>query len=152
MRSILLVALGAALLLVPGWGQANEDRFIDELLAQPTVHWGHAAWLVGRASGAFDETVTPGLAARKGSEAGWAPGPRGSEDTLDLQSYAFLLVQAFHIPTGLVGSWFPGPRYALRELVFRRAIPGTLDPDSPVNGEQAMRYLAAVQDSLGVRP
>ena len=88
--------------------------------------------------------MTPDKASALAKEAGW--GSRGANETLDLQSYGFILVKALSIPTGVVYSVFPGPRYALRELVFRKIVPATLAPDDAVSGEEAMRYLQAAQD------
>jgi hypothetical protein len=147
MRSIFLAALGAVLFLAPTWGQvqsSGEDATIDTILSQKAITFGNAAWLVGRAGGWYDDRVTPDKASALAKEAGW--GNHSNGDALDLQSFGLILVKALSIPTGVVYSVFPGPRYALRELVFRKIVPATLAPDDAVSGEEAMRYLQAAQD------
>jgi len=159
MRSVFIAVLGAVLLLSPAWAQnkpaatapaapagINEDKLIDELLSQRAVLFGHAAWLAGRAAGTFDDTVTPTRAAALAVKAGWGAADLTPTTPLDLKTYAQVLVKSLSLPTGLVYGWFPGPRYALRELVFRRIVSGALDPESPVSGEDAMRYLQTAQD------
>lgn len=147
MRWMLAITLGIVAGLPPVWcQQANEDAIIDGILAQKSITFGNAAWLVGRSIGTFDESIAPEQAAAKAVAAGWGSQSLGAADPLDLKAFSQVLVQAFHVPGGLLYSWFPGPRYALRELVFRKIIPSTLAPDQPLSGEEAMRYLQATQD------
>ncbi|HET7838502.1 MAG TPA: hypothetical protein VFL04_01995 [Rectinemataceae bacterium] len=149
MRPSLLALAGAVLLLVPVWGQAQgpgDNAIIDGILGQEAISWGNAAWLVGRATGAFDEATTPAAAAELAAKAGWGPSGLSAEAPIDAKAYSLILVKALAIPTGLMYGLFPGPRYAFRELIFRRIVPGTLAPDGAVRGEDAMRYLQAAQD------
>ncbi len=123
---------------------ASYDTVIDALLAQDAITWDNAAWLVGHAAGTFDDGVAPAEAARKALDAGWGRGlePRSA---VTLGVYSQLLVAALHVPAGLFYQWFPGPRYAYRELIFRRLIPESLSPETPVSGQQAMLFLQNVQ-------
>jgi hypothetical protein len=133
-------------LSVPAAAQtpASDDAVIDALLAQNVITWDNAAWLVGHASGAFEDGLPPADAARKALDAGWG---RGLEpgSTVTLGVYSQLLVSALHVPAGFFYQLFPGPRYAYRELIFRRLIPGSLSPDAPVSGQDAMLFLQNVQ-------
>jgi hypothetical protein len=143
------VALGLFLIGASAWAQAsplNDDKVIDVILAQKSITFGNAAWLVGRSIGTFDDTVTPVQAAELASKAGWNPAKLEIDSPLDLQSYGLILVKAVGIPGGVLYGWFPTPRYALRELTFRKIVPPTLAPDDIVSGEEAMRYLQAAQD------
>jgi hypothetical protein len=122
--------------------EATDQATIDEILGPAPLDFPHAAWLVGRAAGTFDESVDVATASARAQALGW-----GSADSaLTLAGYSQVLVKGLGLPTGLVYGWFPGPRYAYRELVFRRIVPGSLDSDSPVSGETALRYLQATQD------
>jgi hypothetical protein len=146
MRFLIAVALGAVLLTAPVGGQAvsgGDDAVIDSLLTQKVLSWSNAAWLVGRASGTLPDGTNPDQATPRG-RSGTAP--------IDLQSYSELLVSGFQIPTGLLYGLFPGPRYALRELVYRKIVPPALAPDSALSGEEAMRYLQATQDWKEAHP
>jgi hypothetical protein len=154
MRSVFLAALGLVLFLAPLAAQdagVGDNAVIDSLLAQKAISWQNAAWLVGRATQLLDDNATPADAVEKAVAEGWGPASRTPDAPLDLKSYSYTLVKALAIPHGLLFQLFPGPRYALRELVFRKIVPVTLPPDKPVSGEEAMRYLQAAQDWKGAR-
>jgi hypothetical protein len=123
----------------------SDDAIIDQLLSQSSVTWGNAAWLVGRSTGAFADAVTPEVASDKAILAAWGPLGRSPDSTVNTAEYSQLLVQALKIPGGLMYSLFPSPRYAYRELIFRKLIPAAVQPDETVSGEQAMRYLQSAQ-------
>jgi hypothetical protein len=149
MRRICLAILGAALFLVPLFGETGvpgDAAVIDGILSQKAISWGNASWLIGRAVETLGEGVSPADAAVKAAEAGWGPAGLSPDAPLDLKSYSLMLVKALSFPTGIMYRWFPGPRYALRELVFRKVAPATLAPDAKVSGAEAMRYLQAAQD------
>lgn len=146
----LLLVLAA----VSAWGAtppADDQRILDEVLAQKDLDFAHAAWLAGRASGLFDETVDPAAAAVQAQSLGWRKAGSGPAAAVTLADYSQILVRAFPLPTGLLYSLFPGPRYAYRDLVFLKVIPGTVDSGSTVSGEAALRYLQAAQDWLEAR-
>lgn len=146
MRLLWGVLIGAFVGIGAATAQAgSDDNVIDTLLSQPAVTWENAAWLVGRAVGTFDDAVTPRQAAEKAVNSGWGDKTLAPEARLDLAGYSQLLVRALNIPTGLLYNVFPYPRYAYRELVFRKVIPGSLAPDDRVSGEEAMRYLQYAQ-------
>jgi len=130
---------------LPAQAVASDDGEIDALLAENAVTWGDAAWLVGRTTGGFDESVDLTQAAAKAVAAGWGSSTLTAATVVDLATYCQLLVRAFHFPTGVLYNWFPLPRYAYRELVFRRIVPGALAPDSPVSGQNAMLFLQSAQ-------
>ncbi len=149
MRRFCLAALGLSLFLARLAAQdagVDDNAVIDSILAQKAISWQNAAWLVGRATQLLDDSATPADAVAKAVSAGWGPASRAPDAPLDLRSYSFTLVKALALPHGLLFQIFPGPRYALRELVFRKIVPVTLPPDMPVSGEEAMRYLQAAQD------
>jgi hypothetical protein len=149
MRRVCLAVLGLSLFLAPLAAQdagVDDNAVIDTILGQKVISWENAAWLVGRATQLLDDGTTPADAVGKAVAAGWAPASRAPEAPLDLKSYSYTLVRALALPSGLMLYLFPGPRYALRELVFRKIVPATLPPDGLVSGEEAMRYLQAAQD------
>lgn len=149
MGRIYLAVLGLSLFLAPLWAQdagVDDNAVIDSILSQKAITWENAAWLVGRATEALADNATPADAVHKAVTAGWGPASRTLEAPLDLKSYSYTLVKALALPHGILFQIFPSPRYALRELVFRKIVPVTLPPDKPVSGEEAMRYLQAAQD------
>jgi hypothetical protein len=145
MRFWIAAALGAVL-LTPTWGQTppgGDDGVMDGLLAQGALTWSNAAWLVGRSTGTLPEGTTPAQATPKG---------RSAQAPIALQDFSELLVSSFHIPTGVLYGFFPGPRYAFRELIFRKILPSALPPDDSLTGEEALRYLQATQDWKEAHP
>ena len=149
MRTVCLAILGLSLFLAPLAAQGagvDDNAVIDSILAQKAITWENAAWLVGRATQLLDDNTTPADAVQKAVSAGWGPVSRSPEAPLDLRSYSYAVFKALAFPPGLMYRIFPGPRYALRELTFRKIVPVTLPPDKPVTGEEAMRYLQAAQD------
>jgi hypothetical protein len=149
MRSFCLAVLGLSFLVARVAAQdagVDENAVIDSILGQKAISWENAAWLIGRATQLLDDSATPADAVAKAVSAGWGPGSRSPEATLDLKSYSYTLIKALALPHGVMFWIFPGPRYALRELAFRKIVPVTLPPDRQVSGEEAMRYLQAAQD------
>jgi hypothetical protein len=149
MRSICLAVLGLSLFLAPLAAQdagVDDNAVIDSILGQKAISWENAAWLVGKATQLVDDNATPADAVQKAVSEGWGPASRTPEAPLDLKSYSYTLLKALALPHGLLFRIFPSPRYALRELVFRKIVPVTLPPDKQVSGEEAMRFLQAAQD------
>jgi hypothetical protein len=149
MRILCFAVLGLSLFFAPLAAQdagVDDNAVIDSILSQKAISWENAAWLVGRATQLLDDNATPADAVQKAVSAGWGPASRAMEAPLDLRSYSYTLVKALDFPHGLMFQIFPDPRYALRELVFRKIVPVTLPPDKQVSGEEAMRYLQAAQD------
>jgi hypothetical protein len=54
---------------------------------------------------------------------------------------AFLVTGAFGIKGGLMYTLFPGPRYAYRELLYRKIIQGRADEGFTVSGERLLRII-----------
>jgi len=154
MRPLLWAVVCTAILASPLQGQAagSDDNQVDALLNQNAVTWGNAAWLVGRAAGAFDETISPDEAAKKAVAAGWGSPDLTPASVLDAAGFSQLVVRAIGFPTGVLYHWFPIPRYAFRELVFRRIVPGFVLPDAKVSGQDAMLYLQIAQTWKGNNP
>jgi hypothetical protein len=155
MRRVCLAVLGFSLFLAPLAAQSagvDDNAVIDSILAQKAISWENAAWLVGKATQLLDDNATPADAVQKAVSAGWGPASRAPEAPLDLKSYSYTLFKALAFPSGLMYRVFPGPRYALREMMFRKIVPVTLPPDKPVSGEEAMRYLQSAQDWKAAHP
>ncbi|MDR0586325.1 MAG: hypothetical protein LBG26_03705 [Treponema sp.] len=72
-------------------------------------------------------------------ENGWVPG--GPDDTLRLADAAFLVMNAFGIKGGIMYSIFHNPRYAYREMVYKKLIQGRGDPGFTVSGERLLRII-----------
>lgn len=118
---ILLLWLPAGAGAQAALGAADMDR----LLGTEAVDFAAAALWVQSAAG-----LDPGV-----------PLPAEGGKPIRLDEFAFMLVRAFGFKGGIMYTLFPGPRYAYRELVYRRVLEGRLDPAQTVSGERLLYVL-----------
>jgi hypothetical protein len=62
---------------------------------------------------------------------------------------SYLLMGAFDLKGSFLYRMFPGPRYAFRELSYRRIIAGGADPSRFVSGDYFLRILGNVLSLTG---
>lgn len=123
---------------------AQFNQQIDLLIEQENASYGRAVYLVLVASEYCDETVSlaQALEALQGKD--WKIIPKGIDDTITLGEYSYLLMRAFNIPGGIMYMIFPGPRYAVRELVYHKLILENPESGRLLNGEEVMIMLTRV--------
>jgi len=143
----LLVLLVVSIL--PAAGQSN--AILDQVLENPRLNYGQAAYLVLTAAGKLAEDASTADAARALADQGWKVRARPAEDPVSLGEYCLLVMQAFELKGGLFYRVFPGPRYAARELAHRRFITGKAYPGRAVSGEEAVRLLGGALEFRGGR-
>lgn len=133
---LVLLALAAVLPL-----GAQSNQVLDQLLEREELPFGEAAYLVLVAIDRLPEEAAPEEAAA--ALAGQIPAvrERGAGEAIPLGEYAYLLMQAFEVKGGLMYRLFPGPRYAARELAYRKIIRGKAHPNRPVSGTEAVQIL-----------
>jgi hypothetical protein len=133
------------LLLSAGFLAAQTAAELDGVLEARTVSGALGARFV---LGAAD-LLPAGLSGLPAQEAawdaararGWVRGEPGG--ALRCRDAAFLVMNAFGFRGGLWYSLFRTPRYAYRELVYRKLLPGRADPDRLLSGEDLLRLLTA---------
>ncbi len=130
---------------------AQSNQLLDQILAQPELSFGQAAYLLLTAAQKLPEQSSPEQAAEALASSGWRVKARPAEEPMPLGEYSYLLMQAFGIRGGLMYRLFPGPRYATRELASRKWITGRAWPGRALSGEEAVRLLGAVMESRGGR-
>ncbi|MCG8481039.1 MAG: hypothetical protein MI724_18240 [Spirochaetales bacterium] len=145
---------------------AQSNDIIDDILAEEEMTYGSAAYLLLLAIGELDETADRAEAVTRfrqldsGLEiAGGTVVFQGASArfrrvgevlnyppvaALTLGEYALLVMQTFEISGGFMYSLTPSPRYAARELAFRRAIQGRSFPRMSISGERGMRILGRI--------
>lgn len=156
---IVFTALSLMFLFVSTALSAQSNAIIDDILAEEEMTYGSAAYLLLSAVGELDDAADRNTAVaefqrldeslRAAGEAGrfrpvgnilnYAP-----DTPITLGEYALLAMRSFSIPGGIVYSMIPSPRYASRELVFRRAIQGNAFPRMNISGERGMRILGRI--------
>ena len=135
---VLLVLLIAAAGLPLG---AQSNQVLDELLEREALQYGEAAYLVLVAVERLPEDASLDDAAAALPEEFGTVRARGAEEAIPLGDYAFLLMQAFEINGGIMYRLAPGPRYAARELAYRKVIRGKAHPGRSVSGTEAVQIL-----------
>ena len=78
---------------------------------------------------------------------GWLKGT--SADTITLREAAFLAMGAFELKGGLMYSLFRNPRYAYREMAYRRLIQDGADPAMTVSGPMLLHFIGRLLDYSG---
>jgi hypothetical protein len=74
---------------------------------------------------------------------GWDIAAAG--DSITLKEAAFLVLNAFELKGGVMYSITKNPRYAYRELVYRKIIQGKSDPAMNVSGIRLLHIIDRVQ-------
>jgi hypothetical protein len=126
---------------------AQSNELLDQILDQPELSFGQAAYLVLTATQKLPEESSPEQAAEALAASGWKVKVKTAGQSITLGEYSYLLMQAFALKGGLFYRLFPGPRYASRELVYRAWITGKVYPGRKLSGEEAVRMLGKVMEA-----
>ena len=139
MLLMFVLALGGVSFLA-----AQSNEVLDAVLAQPSLSYASAAYLVGTASGHLADTVAPEDAVSQLEQAGLGIPGRKADDPVSLGDFSYMLTRAFGIHGGIMYTILPGPRYATRELAYLDIISGPAKPGMTLPGERALRILEQV--------
>lgn len=139
--AVLVVLLCVVSLLIVPMAFAQSNDALDSILSEQQLTYGSAALLVLSATGRIDEESSFPQAAARLDALGWSIADRAPADPVTLGEYAFLLMQAFELPGGLMYRVAPGPRYAAREVAALRIAEGTSMVNMSLSGERAVRML-----------
>ena len=71
-------------------------------------------------------------------------GAASGEEAVTLKEASFLIMKAFNLKGGVMYTLLENPRYAYRELVYRRIIMGKADQDMKVSGPKLLLILDKV--------
>ena len=104
---------------------------------------GAADLLPAELSGAEAEKAAYELALSKG----WTKAAAG--DAVTLKGTAYLVMNAFNLKGGVMYSLFRNPRYAYREMIYRRLIQGRSDPGMKVSGQRLLQIVSRAQAYSG---
>ncbi len=131
--NIKTIALTSILLLIPLWSlfsQSNEE--LDRFFAQEKADLATTVWLVYLSAGTLPEEAMPqdGIDKLKESEhIKWIKNIE-NDRAVTFREFAYLVMDQMELPGGLMYKIFKTPRYAVRELVYRRWIPGDPKPNA----------------------
>lgn len=128
-------------ILWPGFSQEQEaDLFseialVENVFDAAEVDLATAVELVGRSAGS--------------AQIDTAPIGKIESESVTLADVAYLIVEAYGIPAGLMYTVAPGPRYAYRELRFRRLILGDSYEYALVDGRTFLDLLSRIREIQG---
>ena len=80
---------------------------------------------------------------------GWVQ--RGQDEAISMQEAAFLIMNVFEIKGGIMYNALHNPRYAYREMVYQKLIPGRSYANMKVTGRQFLQVLNMAIDYAGDR-
>jgi hypothetical protein len=125
---------------------ADQFEVIQRLQGAEEIAYRDAAYAVLLSAGVLPGSARPDAAlnAELRERLGWADRP--TDDAVSVSEFSFLVMEGFDIPGGLMYRLAPGPRYALRELRFRRILTEPLNGPSSIEGAHALRMLANAMD------
>ncbi|MDR2210900.1 MAG: hypothetical protein LBO65_05445 [Spirochaetaceae bacterium] len=122
---------------------AQTAEELDRMLETPAVNAAQAARFVLGAADLLPEYLFGGdaedAAYTMAAERGWLR--LGPGDTMRLKDAAFLVMGAFSLKGGIMYSIFRNPRYAYREMVYKKIIQGRGDPGFTLSGERLLHII-----------
>jgi hypothetical protein len=145
-RRLLLFLL---FLSLTGALSAQTARMIDDLLEAEALSFEAACAVVLAAAGLAVPDSMPEAAYQKALEMGALPRSAKPEGAIKLGQLSFLIMKALNMKSGFCYALFPGPRYACRELAYRKIIQGRNDPSLSVSGERFLLILGRALDYTG---
>jgi hypothetical protein len=144
MKNMLAAAVIAVYFCAPAmngtlFGQSAEA--MDDILEAEHISFGQASYLLLVAREELDADADFSTAADLMTERLPSAVGRGYADGMSLGGFSYLLMEFYGRPGGLMYGFFPGPRYAVRQLAFDEVIQGRAYPNTPLSGERALRIL-----------
>ena len=147
MKRITLFLLLAVVL--SGYAAAQSNDFMDALLAEESISFSQAAYLVLVASDNLGEDADEVRAFELLESLGWAQKSASPDSDITLAQYSALIMRAFDMRGSLMYRLIPAPRYAYRQLTHNRIINWKADPSNPVNGLAAFGMVGRTLDLVG---
>lgn len=132
-RRAAFMVWGLLLLSAPAYSQTAAD--MESLLEAGEITFSQAAYFT-LASALERPPENPEAAFAMALEKGWLPAGAESGSALTLGDLSLLIMKAFNLEGGLMYCFFPGRRYAYREMTSRGFIEGRSYPSMKVPGEQ----------------
>lgn len=129
------------------WAQSNQ--MIDALLAQKPAEVGHTAYLVLTAANLIPESATAEQALSTAQERGWVSNRAQTTDPTTFGVLSFLLMEAFEESGGLMYRFFPGPRYAAREVAHQGWARLRRPTGERIDGEVVGRIMSVYLNTRG---
>lgn len=120
---------------------AQSAAFFTSVFESESITWEQASFLAMVGTDRLADNVSPSQAWEALSKTQWYTNIPERTSAITVAQYSYLLAKAFDVRGGLFYSLFGGERYAYREMVFKKVVPGSFDPSSVITGNDAMKVL-----------
>ncbi|MCK5735271.1 MAG: hypothetical protein KAH21_02290, partial [Spirochaetaceae bacterium] len=90
----------------------------------PKADTATTIWLVLFADGQLTGDAQPGDALQAFSDPRGRVSTQNPEEPITFGDYAYIAMETFNLPGGMMYAMFPSPRYAAREFLHRGWMPG----------------------------
>lgn len=126
---------------------------LDLLLESDAVTTNVAARFVMGAAGLTSPELSGAAANNAAYQAalskGWVKG--APENAINLQDTAFLMMNVFELKGGIMYSILHNPRYAYREMIYKKLIPGQAYANMTLSGQKFLQILGRLLNYTGER-
>jgi len=138
---------------LPAMAFSQTAAELDALLETETVSAAVAARFALGAVGLLPPELSGSAAQAAAYDAalsrGWVES--GPDGAISLQETAFLIMNAFGLKGGIMYSLAHSPRYAYREMVYRRLIQGRAYSNMTVSGKRLLQIIGLTLNYTGER-
>ncbi|MCP5514186.1 MAG: hypothetical protein H7A26_01840 [Spirochaetales bacterium] len=124
---------------------ADFNTTLDSILTEDQISFGSASFILLTGSGALSEDATIEEAAAKMAE--MVPKADASADKpVTMGMFSYMAMKTYGISGGIMYRFFPGPRYAIRELRYKKIVQGNAYSTMTLSSERALRIMGRVLD------
>ena len=124
---------------------ADFDTTMDSILSEEMLSYGSASYVLLTGTGVLGDDATIQEAAGKMAQQ-FPDSALEWNEPVNLGHFSYMIMNAYGIGGGIMYRIFPGPRYALRELRFKKIIQERAYSTMDISGERALRIVGRVLD------
>jgi hypothetical protein len=140
-KRVTILILASFSMVLPQFMWSQSASIIDEILSEPQLTYGSAAYIVLGATGLVAEDVSRSAAVAHLEAHGAGRSGTAITAPLSLGEYSLIVMQVLDVEGGLVYTLSNEARYAVRELEFLGAIQGRAFPGMTIDGARGLRIL-----------
>ena len=139
-KTFLICLLMMAVSVIHLSAQSNE--VIDALLDQDQAKFDDTLYMIFTASGMLPDSASSEDSFHEFTHQGWGLKEKGLDDPVTADELAHLIMKALDLRGGIMYTIFQNPRYAYKELVYRKVLETGIGSKRIVSGEEVLRVLA----------
>ena len=148
-KRLFLFSLFSLLFSLSAFSQTAAE--IDTLLSQETVSVTSAARYVLGAAGTLPPELSGAAAEAEAYTTarsnGWLTST--ANESITMKELSYLIMKAFDLKGGVMYKLLRNPRYAYREMIYRKVIQGRADPAMNVSGQRLLQIIGRTLSYAG---